>query len=227
MDLPPGREWCDASGVRTLVLAVATLSLVASGCRASASASINTGKKQKEESFDEAPQPLEQNEADPLAGEYALLGARQDLRLSPDKKTPTCSCLAVALGPPNDAAFKWDGPVPTTDPETQLVVALSSEGVGCPEAKPDAIGASYWGYRQSGDDIIVIVESAKLGRPLTAGAIIPKPVGAGQVYLRPAAKGVPYGKPLVAGDKICKLGNPGPVRSTAPAPEPTDEQNQP
>lgn len=226
MDLPRRREWCDASVVRTLVLALAALCLVASGCRASASASLNTGKKQEESFDEEGPAPAGQGEADPMAGEYALLGARQDLRLSPDKKTATCSCLAVALGSPNDASFKWDGPVPTTDSETQLVVALSSEGVACPEAKPDALGASYWGYKQSGDDVIVIVEPARLGRPLTAGAIIPKPVGNGQVYLRPSAKGVPYGKPLVTGDKACKLGNPGPTRQSAPATQESSEEQE-
>jgi len=205
-------------------MAVMALSLAASGCRASASASLNTGKKQQEESFDEdAPGPVGTAEAAPMGAEPALLGARQDLHLAPDKTTPICSCLAAALGGPGDAAFKWDGPVPEIDPENQLVVAVSSEGVACPDAKEGSIGASYWGYRQSGDDVIVIVENAKLGRPMTQGAVIPKPVGTGQVYVRPASKAVPYGKPLVTGDKWCKLGNPGPVRSMS---SPSDSEQE-
>lgn len=211
--------------MRTLVIAVAALAFAASGCRASASASINTGQKQQEESFDEAgPGVVGEGEA-ALPEELALLGARQDLRLAPDKTTATCSCLAVALGSPNDPAFKWEGPVPAIDPETQLVVAVSSEGVACAEAKEGSIGASYWGYRQSGDDVIVIVENARLGRPMTSGAIIPRPFATGQVYVRPASKAVVYGRPLAAGEKTCKIGNPGPTRSQSATPAQDDQED--
>jgi len=206
-------------------MAVLALSLAAGGCRASASASINTGQKQQDESFDEdAPGPVGTAEADTVGGDYALLGARQDLHLAPDQKTPVCSCLAAALGGPADPKFKWDGPVPQIDPQNQLIVAVSSEGIACAEAKEGSIGASYWGYRQSGDDVVVIVENARLGRPMTQGAVIPKPIGAGQVYVRPASKSVPYGKPLVTGDKWCKLGNPGPTRN-ASSPSSDEEES--
>jgi hypothetical protein len=194
---------------------------VAGGCRASASASVNTG--QKEENFDEDPGTMGDGEAvDPA--EVALLGARHDLHLK-DSKSPVCSCLAVALGGPADAAFAWDGAVPAIDPETQLVIAVSSEGVACTGAPTDSLGASYWGYRQSGDDVIVTVENARFGRPLTGGAIIPKPVGNGQVYVRAAGKGVPYGRPLNAGDKLCRIGNPGPVRGTTATGTATEEED--
>lgn len=205
--------------MRTLLIAVSALTLAITGCRvsASANANLNTGKKKSGEEFEDEPPVQGQPQADQLASEYALLGARHDMELAPDKKTPVCSCLAVALGAPSDAAFKWQGPAPTIDPETQLVIGVSSSGVACAGAKPEHIGASYWGYRLSGDDVIVTVENARTGRPLTSGAIIPKPVGDGQVYVRPAGKGVPYGKPLVTGDKLCKVGNPGPARKvTAP-----------
>jgi hypothetical protein len=210
--------------VRALLFAVAGLTLALTGCRVSASANLNTGKKNSEE-FDDEPPVQGTSQADDLASEYALLGARHDLGLSPDKKTPVCSCLAAALGSPSDPAFKWAGGAPAIDAETQLVVALSSDGVACEGAKPESIGASYWGYRLSGDDVIITVENAKLGRPLTGGAIIPKPVGNGQVYVRPASKAVPYGKPLATGDKLCKLGNPGPERKTKAPAAGDDEQD--
>jgi hypothetical protein len=212
--------------VRKPLFALIALALVATGCRvnAKASANLNTGKKQ-DDSFDEEPPPAGSAQSEQLPSEYALLGARHDLRLAPDKKTPTCSCLAVALGGPADASFVWDGPAPAIDPETQLVVALSSEGIACPGAKEE-LGVSYWGYRQSGDDVIVIVENLRGGRPVTSGAVIPKPLGNGQVYVRPAHKKVPYGKPLNTADKLCKIGNPGPVRSgTTPKQQQEEEQD--
>ncbi|MCK6536821.1 MAG: hypothetical protein L6Q84_27955 [Polyangiaceae bacterium] len=198
--------------MRTLLIAIATLALVATGCRvqASANANLNTGKKSGEEFEDEPPVKGEGEAEGP--GEHALVGARHDLMLSPDKRTPVCSCLSVSLGGPADPAFKWSGAAPTIDAETQLVIAVSSEGIACPAAKPDSLGASYWGYKQAGDDVIVTIENARNGRPLTGGAIIPKPIGNGQVYVQPASKGVPYGRSLVAGEKSCKVGNPGPAR---------------
>ncbi len=212
--------------MRTLLIVVSALTLAVTGCRvsASANANLNTGKKSGEE-FDDEPPVQGQGQADDMASEYALLGARHDVMLAPDKKTPVCSCLAVALGAPGDPSFKWQGPAPTIDPETQLVVAVSSEGITCAGAKPDSLGASYWGYKQSGDDVVITVENAKSGRPLTGGAIIPKPVGNGQVYLQPASKAVPYGRPLVTGDKLCKLGNPGPVRKVAAPGSAEEEQD--
>lgn len=207
--------------MRKATLAIASLVLLGSGCRASASASLNTG--QKEDNFDDDPGTMGDGEADE-SGEPALLGARHDLHLK-GSSAATCSCLAVGLGGPADAAFAWDGQVPAIDPQTQLVIAVSSEGVTCAGAPADSLGASYWGYRQSGDDVIVIVENARFGRPLTAGAIIPKPPGNGQVYVRNASKGVPYGRPLNTADKLCKIGNPGPTRGTnATGTSDTDEE---
>lgn len=196
--------------MRTLLIAIATLTLVATGCRVQASANLNTGQKGGEE-FDDEP-PVQGEEDTNTLAEYALLGARHDLLLSPDKRTPVCSCLAVALGGPGDPAFKWSGPAPTIDAENQLIIAVSSEGIACAGAKPDNIGASYWGYRVSGDDVIVTIENARGGRPLTGGAIIPKPVGNGQVLVRAASRAVPYGRSLTAGEKFCRAGNPGPAR---------------
>ena len=206
-----------------LAAAALVLSVCTFGCRASASAELNAGGKAKSEeaNFDEPAEEsnLADESAEPSA-DYALLGARHDLRLSPDKKSPTCNCVAMVLGPANDPALSWQGPRPNVDPQTQLVVALNSEGIACSSAPKDGLGASYWGYRMSGDDVVVFLEVARFGRPITTGAIIPKPVGSGQVVVQPVTKDVPYGRPLDASQKVCRLGNPGPQRASGPAPVP-------
>jgi len=150
------------------------------------------------------------------SGESPLLGARRDLTLATDRASLSCSCLKLGLGQPTDAAFRWKGTPPAIDPATQLVVGLSSEGITCKHPK-DSLGASYWGYRQSGNDVVVFAESAIKGRPLAAGGIIPKPFGDGQVFAAPAFKGEPYGRGP-QGEARCKLGNPGPPRSSPPVP---------
>lgn len=151
--------------------------------------------------------------AEPLASDRVLLGARHDLTLSPGKSTASCECLAVALGGSRSSGMSWSSTPPSIDDATQLSVALSSDGAPCKGEPKGSLGASYWGYRISGDDVIVLVESARGGRPLTSGAIIPRPVGAGQVYVKPASAQLPYGRPL-EGKGLCKIGNPGPARST-------------
>jgi hypothetical protein len=144
--------------------------------------------------------------------EGPLLGARRDLTLVAERAPLSCSCLKLGLGSPTDGAFRWKGTPPAIDPKTQLVVGLSSEGMTCTQPK-GSLGASYWGYRQSGNDVVVLVESAVKGRPMTAGAIIPKPFADGQVFVAPAFRREPYGRGP-KGETRCKLGNPGPPRSS-------------
>jgi len=121
--------------------------------------------------------------------EAALAGARPDLSLNNPRAATACRCLAVAVGQPNDPHFAWQSGAPTTDPATQAVIALSSEGSGCGEAP----GASYWGYRREGDNVVVLVENAYAGRPVIQGAIVPRPPGNGQILVRPLTPKVPYG----------------------------------
>lgn len=209
--------------VRSLA-AVVCVALACAGCRASARASVNTGKKT--EDFSDGPvEPVEEGEGesdfDPNA-ERALLGARHDLRPAPNVTNPTCTCLAVVLGDPSDSKFVWLTAAPSINPQDQLVIALTSEGLACQGEPEGSLGASYWGYRQEGDDVIVIVEAAKMGRPITTGAVIPKPVGTGQVYVRPASKAIPYGRSLDTTQRDCKIGNPGPVRSEGFTPTDSD-----
>ena len=147
------------------------------------------------------------------ASNRVLLGARHDLRLEAGKGAATCQCLAVALGGPKEAGMAWSSSPPEIDETTQLTIALSSEGQACQGEPKQSLGASYWGYRISGNDVIVLVEAARDGRPLTSGAIIPKPLGQGQVFVAPASKRLPYGRAL-EGNGQCKIGNPGQARTT-------------
>lgn len=160
-----------------------------------------------------------------LSSSRVLLGARHDLKLKDGQATAHCQCLAVALGGSHGASMAWSGGPPDIDESTQLSLALSSEGQACKDEPKQSLGASYWGYRLSGNDVVVLVEAARGGRPLTNGAVIPKPVGTGQVYVAPASKKLPYGR-APEGNGLCKIGNPGPPR-TAPFTELEVGQNAP
>jgi hypothetical protein len=150
--------------------------------------------------------------ADMPAASRVLLGARHDLQLRPGKATVSCQCLAVALGGSRSAGMMWRSTPPDVDDSTQLTIALSSDGAPCKDEPKGSMGASYWGYKISGNDVIVLVESARGGHPLTSGAVIPRPVGSGQVYVSPATKKLPYGRAL-DGTGACKIGNPGQARA--------------
>ena len=149
-----------------------------------------------------------------LSSSRVLLGARHDLKLRSGKGNASCQCLSVSLGGAQSSGMVWSAVPPAIDDATQLTLALSSEGQTCPGEPKDSLGASYWGYRISGNDVVVLVEAARGGRPLTSGAVIPRPVGDGQVFIAPASKELPYGRP-VDGKGLCKIGNPGQVRTGA------------
>jgi hypothetical protein len=150
----------------------------------------------------------------PLDGsDHVLLGARHDLKLRAGQGNAVCHCLSIAVGGSRLPALEWSGETPSIDDNTQLTLALSSEGQKCEGEPKGSLGASYWGYRIKGNDVIVLVEAARGGRPLTSGAIIPKPVGPGQVYVAPASRKVPYARPEGQAG-MCKLGNPGKPRNS-------------
>ncbi len=136
-----------------------------------------------------------------------LLGARSDLSLVVANAKVNCACLKAAIGAASSASFQWQGRAPQLNDETQLAIALSSEGMPCEKEPKGSSGASYWGYRISGDDVIVFVEGARKGRPRTAAAIIPKPVADGQVYIAPAKSKLPYGRAVDGNAAKCKIGN--------------------
>lgn len=150
-----------------------------------------------------------------FTGVMTLLGARHDMSLVIEHANAACACLKVAIGSAPSAAFQWQGPVPALNNDTQLAVALSSESMACSNEPKGSSGASYWGYRISGNDVIVFVEGARAGRPRTGAAIIPKPVGDGQVFLAPAKSKMPYGRSLDGKSERCKVGN-VPTKRTTP-----------
>lgn len=204
-----------ALGPVLFVSAFAVVATVA-GCKASVDAKVNAGTEEHKADFDEPmdTRSLQGGGPEQAPVPTALLGARQDLSYG-GSTTPRCTCLAVAVGQPTDASFQWAGTRPSIDSETQVVVALSSAGVTCDTG---GAGASYWGYEVVGEDVIVVVETAKPGRPIAQGAIIPRPMGSGRIYVRPLDKGVPYGKPQSGAGNRCQVANIGSGSSAAVAP---------
>jgi hypothetical protein len=220
---------CDDPRVKTrLLLSVSllgTLSALSLGCGgANVKAETRVGadvevfdfdRPMAEEKLDDRPNDKQQQKtvaalsasgngtAQP-SSEAPLLGARHDLRLAPSVTKATCQCLAAVAGSPTTAGLSWMGPTPRVDGASQLVVAIGSEGIACPNNPKDEI-ASYRGYAVEGGDVVITVETAQSGRPVTHGAIIPRPAAGGQVYVRPAGKQVPFGRAL-QGNGSCALG---------------------
>lgn len=192
----------DRSGSSRLALGLA---LALAGCQASVAAEAESGGTLDADVESSSADPIPAAGADDerqtlLAtagrdpGETALLGARHDLGLREPAKNVSCTCLAVAIGPASSPMFSWRTTPPNVDPTTQWVIALESDSVSCPDAPTGTAPASYWGYRVQGDDVVVVVEKAKPGRPVTRGAIIPRPTGSGNVYVTPVDATVPYGR---------------------------------
>jgi hypothetical protein len=152
-------------------------------------------------------------EGEPEPADFALFGARHDFTVKDPSGSIACKCVAALLGPPSSGKLEWRGEMPKTKPETQLVVALVPDSGECGGAPKGAGGASYWGYRVEGNDVIVLLEDWKSARPRTLGAIIPKPPAGGQVYLGPVSRNLPYGTPVSGNGSRCALGNPGPRRT--------------
>jgi hypothetical protein len=216
--------FCLASGCHASVHGDASAS--ANGANASAEADSELESEvQKERATTPSVASASAASSAAPAPDRPLLGARRDLSLVPAQVPGQCSCLRVALGPANLGAFRWKGPVPKVDDQRQLVVALSSEGAGCQNPK-GSLGASYWGYRRVGNDIVVYVENAVAAHPLAQGAIIPKPLGNGQVYVAPVSAKLPFGK-ATNGKGNCSLGNPGLPRTAPLGPDETGAPNAP
>ncbi len=202
----------------------ATVAFATLGCQASVSADAKSRVRHDSE---EGPQDepdfnkpltakaLVPGAAPSVGGEVTLLGARHDMSLVVANANTACACVKVAIGSAPSAAFAWQAAVPSLNDDTQIAVALSSEGMPCKDEPKGSSGASYWGYRISGNDVIVFVEGARAGRPRTGAAIIPKPVGEGQVFFAPAKKKEPYGRTLDGSSERCKIGN-VPTKRTTP-----------
>jgi hypothetical protein len=179
----------------TVAIALAAEFCFLVGCTASVRADSHLGDQPADydQPVSSAAPPAPTGSAADAPSTRSLLGERQDLGFK-GPATANCQCLAVAVGQPGDPAFQWSGNQPKTDPNAELVIALSSAGQACPEAGKNTLGASYWGYEVVGSDVVVVVENAAPGRPLASGAIIPRPMSGGQVFVRPEGKAVPYGR---------------------------------
>jgi len=142
------------------------------------------------------------------AAEPALLGARQDVELAPGGAVTACRCIEAAVGVPASPVFKWQGEVPTLDPASQVVVAFRTTEPQCPGAPEGSLGASYWGYRLKDKDVIVVLEAALFGRPITNGAIVPRPAPGGRLLLEPRSAKVPFGAAANGTQRQCPLASP-------------------
>ncbi len=147
----------------------------------------------------EEKQKEEQNNAEVSDASTALLGARHDVFLKSAQK-PSCRCLSVALGQPNNPVFSWAAPAPHIDESSQQIIALGSEGVEC---DANIAPASYAGFEQKGESIIVYVEEAKDGQPITHGAIIPLLKKDAKVMIQPLS-GTQLGQGL-KGEESCTI----------------------
>lgn len=148
------------------------------------------------------------------SSEPTLLGARRGFSLESTSDAVACQCVFAILGPPTMRQLKWEETPPRTQPETQLFVAFAPDDGNCPQARPGSRGASYWGYRIDGNDVIVFLEEWKQGPPRTMGAVIPKPPMGGKVYAAPAVRGEPYGASADGKVTRCTIGNPAPQRQS-------------
>jgi hypothetical protein len=209
------------------------IALFALSCQASVSAdaSANRVRADSEETPD-FDKPITAKELAPkpppalLIADTALLGARHDLSLVSEHESATCACVKVGIGAADSAVFQWQSGAPHLSPDTQLAFAMSSENMPCKDEPKGSSGASYWGYRISGNDVIVFVEDVREGRPRTTAAIIPKPVADGQVYVAPAKTSLPYGRPLDGKGERCKVGSTPSKRSTPFAPSELGDSSQ-
>jgi hypothetical protein len=191
-------------------LALLLLALVSAACGPSKSAAevdwtpepVAKDKRLREtEALFGPPQPLDAKEGK----QTAWLGVRHDLMLSKAPHEVRCTCLAVEVGPPNDAKFFWMGSSPDVG-DNALAVAIDARGVSCPSGDPDdrRRRPSISAVDVEGEDVVVEVEDLPLGRPLASGAIIPKPGPKGSVYVKPRRGGGFYGS-SVGGAGRCRV----------------------
>src|SRR6266542_3751698 len=195
---------------RRALLGIAALLLagIASGCRAhaSASADVKTSadmdgdrKYEAPESSRPSPPPgtrplVVPGPSEPPSDRTFFLGVVHDLSLSAAAaRSPACRCLAVGYGAPTDAKFAWQGGPPKLEPGT-MAVAIAADGVACSSPGYAPRRASISGVERAGDDVVVIVENVREGRPVVHGALVGPPGGTGSLVIR-ARRGAPYGAP--------------------------------
>ncbi len=200
---------CNASSVtrffRSNLAALAIWAGLGSACSASVSGKVSTADDVEGATAEENAAPADAkafaaledpdfNEAPESArvGEAALLGARHDLYLKGNGRV-VCGCMQATAGPAYTPGLVWDATVPRLDLDSQVALAIS-DGADCAGAPTGAEGASYRGYQQQGNDVIVLLEAARAGKPQVSGAVVPKPVAGGRLILSPFKPDLPYGR---------------------------------
>jgi hypothetical protein len=126
------------------------------------------------------------------ASQPGVLGVRHDLMLAEGAHTARCNCLAVEVGPAADPRFFWTTAAPTIGTEA-ITVALGARGVPCTGGDADEKRRpSISAVDLVGDDVLIEVEDLPEGRPLAAGAVVPRPGPSGSIYVRPRNSKVIY-----------------------------------
>jgi hypothetical protein len=126
----------------------------------------------------------------------ALVGVRPDLSLATAAVPATrCPCLAVEVGSPGDAKFRWQAGAPAAGAGA-LAVAVSARGVACPGGDPDEANRrpSISAVDIEGSDVVIEIEELPDGAPLASGALIPEPGPGGSIYVRGRDKSVVYAR---------------------------------
>lgn len=123
---------------------------------------------------------------------------RHDLMMA--KTAPheaNCSCLSITVAQsPTDPRLMWTDSPPKLEADVAVVV-MSDKGIACPGLPADATERpSISGVERDGQDVVIVVENLPQGRPIAAGAVIPKPGPGGSVYVKPKGPKVLYGRPL-------------------------------
>lgn len=204
--------------VRVLPVLLTSCLVACGGAKAKAKVSAQS-HAQAEVNFDQEPltegsENPSQGDSDPAVrasarevragvkfGPPALLGARHDVRLNEPAKKVSCRCLAAVSGSSAMDGLTWSDLPPELDESRQVLVVLESEGVPCDDAK--APGASYMGYHKEGADIVIDIEAAHPGRPVTRGAVVPLPDAGGRILISAPGQ-LPYGGALQGGGR-CAL----------------------
>jgi hypothetical protein len=133
-----------------------------------------------------------------------FLGVTHDLSLaSSAPRTPVCNCLTVAHGSPRDPKFAWQAEAPLVDAET-IAIAIADDGVACASRGSASVRASISAVEREGNDIVVVVESARQGQPVMRGALAASPGPNGVLVIR-GRNGAPYGAPPSGGPGPCRI----------------------
>jgi hypothetical protein len=193
--------------------AIAAVLAIGSGCHAhaQASAQVNTAIDDDDRKYEVA-QPASSApvrvapapEPSPPADRTYYLGVVPDLSLArASTRAPACRCLAVGYGSPADPKFAWQMGPPRVEPGT-MAVAIAADGVSCSAPGYAPLRASIAAVERAGDDIVVVVENVKEGRPAMHGALVVSPGGKGVLVVR-ARLGAPYGAPAGGGQGPCRV----------------------